>query len=281
MLATLIWDPSPYLFSFKIPLIERPILWYGFLFAIGFLVGYRALALLAKRYCSTTPLLLHPSFEDNSSKFIEKLSLFVILGGLIGARLGDLLFYQKFQAILDQPLMLISFWEGGLDSHGGAIGILIAFALFARKYHFPFFQLIDLVSIPITAAAVFIRIGNFFNQEILGTPTNLPWGILFLHPADGSFIVPRHPAQLYEAIAYLTITCLLIYKRELLKIPGKMAGLFILLVFSARFCIEFLKEEQSIYLSAMSILTMGQYLSIPFILMGLLLFLKRPKKLAA
>ncbi len=133
--------------------------------------------------------------------------------------------------------------------------------------------------IPTALAAVFIRIGNFFNQEILGTPTDLPWGVLFLHPADGGAIVPRHPAQLYEALWYLvTFAILMVYwhGRPPFKVAGRLTGLFLILVFGFRFLIEFLKVEQSVYLSSTSLLTMGQWLSLPFVLLGIYLFLRKP-----
>lgn len=270
LLSYLTWDPNPALFNFSLPLLNRPILWYGFFFALGFFLGYQVLLRVLRSYFDFD--------RENLSKFAEKLAIYVALGAVIGARLGDVLFYQNLSSFLNDPLSLIAIWEGGLASHGGAIGMLFAIALFARHVKIPFFQVVDFVVIPTAIAGSCIRIGNFFNQEILGIPTTLPWAVLFLHPADGGSIVPRHPAQLYEAIFYLFIFFLLFSIRKnpyFSKQVGRLTGLFLVLIFSFRFLIEFLKVEQSSSISSSSPLTMGQWLSIPFILLGLVLLWKR------
>ena len=283
LLAHLSWDPSPELFHFNLPLLGRPLLWYGCLFALGFFAAYGVLLYLLRRYFLTfTQINKGESFfavppQKRATVCAEKLSFYVMIGAIVGARLGDLLFYQDWHEIVRHPLSLIAVWEGGLASHGGAIGILIALILFSKRYHFSFWKVLDFTVIPTALAAVFIRVGNFFNQEILGTPTTLPWGILFLHPADKGAIVPRHPAQLYEAGAYLCIFLILLvdwHRRAPFKHRGRTAGLFLILVFGARFLIEFLKVEQSIYFNHGSLLTMGQWLSLPFIALGVWLFRK-------
>ena len=213
----------------------------------------------------------------------EKLTLYVIIGTLVGARLGDVLFYQDWRLLIQDPFSLFRIWEGGLASHGGAAGILVALVFFDRAVArlYPIFSLIkilDFVVIPTAFAAVCIRIGNFFNQEILGKPTDLPWAVIFGHPADRGAIVPRHPVQLYEALAYLIIFFILIAYWNLkpfTRKEGKIGGLFLILVFATRFCLEFFKEEQSVYLQNTAILSMGQILSIPFIALGFWLFFHR------
>lgn len=169
-------------------------------------------------------------------------------------------------------------WQGGLASHGGAVGILIALWLFSRSTKIPFLRSVDFAVVPTALAAVCIRIGNFFNQEILGIPTGLPWGVIFGHPADGGPLVPRHPAQLYEALWYSCVfIALFLYARAHphYERKGRLTGLFLILVFGFRFLIEFLKVEQSVSLSAASCLTMGQWLSIPFVLLGVYLLAKK------
>ena len=200
------------------------------------------------------------------------------MGALIGARLGDVLFYQNWSEIIQNPLGVIEVWQGGLASHGGACGILIALGLFSRTRKIPFWQCLDFVVVPTAIAAVFIRIGNFFNQEILGTQTTLPWGVIFLHPVDRGPIVPRHPAQLYEATAYLLIFIVLFIYASVhprFEKPGRLTRLFLLLVFGCRFSIEFLKVEQSNWLVNGALLTMGQWLSIPFLALGLYLLIRK------
>lgn len=269
MIAYLTWNPSPYMFHFNLPLLDRPVLWYGFFFALGFFLGYLVLSRLIHRYDKSLS-------KAERRKFCEQLTFYVIVGAIIGARLGDVIFYQNWADIARHPMSIISVWEGGLASHGGAVGMLIALWIFSRIKKIPFWTVADFIVIPSAIGAACIRIGNFFNQEILGIPTTLPWGIIFLHPADGGPIVPRHPAQLYEAIWYLCVfVILLVYwkKHPPFKPKGKLTGLFLLLVFGFRFLIEFIKVEQSTH--HIEYLTMGQWLSIPFFILGLYLFLRR------
>ncbi len=278
--AYLVWDPSPSLFNFNIPILNRPILWYGFLFAFGFFVGYLVLIRLLRRYFLEEE---GKGISLNALKAMvtqraEQLTFYVILGAVVGSRLGDVLFYQNWSDLTRHPLSVIAVWEGGLASHGGAAGILIAVWLFAKRRKIPFWTAVDFTVIPTAIAAVFIRIGNFFNQEILGIPTTVQWGVIFMHPADGGAIVPRHPAQLYEAAWYLCSFFLLLWysrRHPPFKPIGSLTGLFLLLVFGGRILIEFLKIEQSSHVWLTSLLTMGQVLSLPFIALGVWLFYRR------
>jgi len=269
LIFTIVWDPPREIFSFNIPLLNRPILWYGFFFALGFFLGFWALRyLLGKR----------EDLSFSPKEAAERITLAVLIGGVAGARIGDLIFYQHFTSFLKDPLSLFKIWEGGLASHGGGAGILVALFLLAfgsqrRRLRLSFLSLLDLVVIPAALAGALIRVGNLFNQEILGTPTALPWGFLFLHPADGSLPLVRHPVQLYESLYYLALffTLLLLWRfRPSFRKEGRSSALFLILLFGFRFLIEFVKEEQSIYLLPFrASLTMGQLLSLPFILLGM------------
>jgi phosphatidylglycerol---prolipoprotein diacylglyceryl transferase len=270
MLNYLYWDPSRALLPWNIPILGRPILWYGFLFALGFFLSY--LVLLS--------LLRHDKLNEvktNAKKIADSITLYTILGAVIGARIFDVLFYENWMTLIHDPLSVFRVWEGGLASHGGVLGVLIAFIIFQRKHHyFSGLHLLDIAVVPAGIASCCIRLGNFFNQEILGKPTDMPWAIVFGHPADGSYPVPRHPVQLYEAAFYLVVFVILWSLRKSWKKEGSACGLFMILVFGFRFLIEFFKEEQSFWMVG-SPVSMGQLLSVPFILFGCYLMFRKKR----
>ena len=219
-------------------------------------------------------------FKKRSNIIIEKLTTYLIVGMLLGAKLGDFIFYQNWRMVLQNIQAVFAFWEAGLASHGAALGILGALWLFCYRYKLTTLHVIDLVVIPTPLVGAFIRLGNFINQEILGIPTDLPWGVVFLHPVGSNAIVPRHPVQLYEACCYacLTLFLFLLWKKEpSLAHKGRITGWFFISVFSTRFILEFFKEEQSAYL-LYSQFTMGQLLSIPFIALGVWLLYRSGKR---
>ncbi len=244
------WQVSPVLFHLG-PLQIR---WYGLLFASGFLIGY---ALLQKFY----------EWEKEDPAELEKLFIYMMIGTVLGARLGHCLFYDPLY-YLQNPLEILKVWHGGLASHGGVIGTLTAVYLFGRRVsHKSWLWVADRVSIAAILTGALIRIGNFFNSEIIGKPTDLPWAVQFLR-VD---VMPRHPSQVYESICYFLIFILLfsVYKRQKEKTPeGLILGLFFTLVFSVRFLIEWTKENQSDFENNMPI-NMGQLLSLPLIAFGL------------
>lgn len=222
-------------------------------------------------------------------KLAERLSMYVVIGTIVGARLGDVLFYQSPKDYVQDPLGIFRFWDGGLSSHGGVIGILISLWIFCLKIRkkYPMLTwvaMLDLLSIPALLAGGFIRVGNFFNQEIAGKVTTVPWGVVFGRAADGLSAVARHPVQLYEAFFYFVFFGVLWWLRA--HIPkvyrlGKTSGLFFMGTFTFRFLIEFVKSPQSELLSNGAILNMGQILSIPLILVGAILFFCDQKRLSA
>lgn len=210
--------------------------------------------------------------------FTDRITWYVVLGTILGARLGHVLFYD-WSYYSANPIEILMIRKGGLASHGGTVGILLSLFLFLRwnEKQFPemtFIKLLDILVIPAAMTACFIRVANFFNQEILGNLTAQPWGIIFGHPADGTVPAPRHPVQLYEALAYLA-TFLILYliwktRSSSLK-PGILSGLFFIFIFGSRFFIEYLKEPQG-QMDSIEF-HMGQFLSLPFILFGIALLI--------
>ncbi|MDQ2076267.1 prolipoprotein diacylglyceryl transferase, partial [Marinimicrobium sp. ABcell2] len=211
-------------------------------------------------------------FEGVPPGNAERLSLYALVGAIAGARLVHCLFYDPHYYLSD-PLAILRIWEGGLASHGGAGGILLGLWLGARTLRpkVSFLWLIDRASIPAALGAVFVRIANFLNSEIVGIPTMSGWGVIF-EAVDG---LPRHPAQLYEAAAYL-ITCfilLTIYWRLRQRTPhGLLFAIFLVLVFTARIFVEFYKVPQAAYESG-QFFSVGQLLSLPFVVFGLVMVL--------
>lgn len=221
--------------------------------------------------------------EQPAQFLVERLCWFAILGTIIGARLGEIFFYN-WPYYSQHPLEMIKIWNGGLASHGGVVGVVV-FLLFYLKYvkkwipQLTFLRLLDFVAIPSALVAVFIRLGNFINQEIIGTPTDMPWGVIFGHPENNSKPISRHPVQLYEAFAYLVTFFILwnVWKTEKESTkPGGIVGLLFILIFGSRFILEFWKSFQPSSLET-PYFQMGQLLSIPFVLAGLFLWIRSRK----
>ena len=258
----LVWNVAPEIFHFG-PFRVR---WYGLFFALGFVSGYRILAQIYRK-------------EERPLENLSNLLLYLVLGTIIGARLGHVLFYQP-DYYLRHPSEILMIWEGGLASHGGFIGVMIAVYLYLKKYReMSFVELADRLTIPCLLAASFIRVGNFFNSEILGTPSDFPWAIVFARVDD----IPRHPAMLYEAAVYFLTFCALYaayWKTKIIQFPGRMLGLTLVICFIARFMIEFAKEDQVPFEESL-VLNMGQLLSIPFIAAGLYLLHISSRKVPA
>ena len=240
--------------------------WYGILFATGFAVGYKVIHQIFRK-------------EQLPTSWLDPLLLYLIVGGLLGARLGHVFFYD-WADFKDQLSEIPMIWRGGLASHGGAIGVLIAFWLFSQRISKkPMIWIMDRCAPGGAIGAMFIRLGNLMNHEIVGVQTDLPWGFVFHRrftqevPLDqmGMDLPALHPAQLYEAIAYLFIFFVLsfCYRRYGAdRYPGLLTGLYLVLLFTARFVIEFWKANQVAFEENMS-LNMGQWLSIPLILLGI------------
>lgn len=218
------------------------------------------------------------STKQTAYLLTDRLCWFTVAGTLIGARLGAVFFYD-WPYFQQHPMEIFKIWHGGLASHGGVLGVMFAL-YFYTKYmqrwipQLSFLRLMDCVAVPSALVGCFIRLGNFMNQEIVGTPTMLPWGVLFGHPTENVSAIPRHPVQLYEAVAYLMTFVVLwfMWKRQSInEKPGAIVGTLFILIFSARFFLEFWKETQESAMIDASFLQMGQVLSIPFVLLGVFL----------
>lgn len=255
-----IWSTNPVALSF----FGLHIYWYGILFAAAILVGLEFMKWVFKQ-------------EEKEIALLDSMFLYIVIGIVVGARLGHCLFYDP-AFYLANPLKIIAIWEGGLASHGGGLGVIIALYLYVKKYKMSFLWLLDRVAIPTALFGFFVRMGNFMNSEIVGHQTDLPWAIIFTK-ID---MLPRHPTQLYEAFSYLFIFVVLalIYKTKAQKLgQGFLFGLFLTLIFSARLAIEFIKEKQESY-STEFFLSTGQMLSLPFLLLGIVLIVLSMRKKA-
>ncbi len=256
-ILAIIWNANPELFHIG----GFAVRWYSLLFMSGFILGFFIFQWFFKR-------------EKLDPGLLDSLLVTLIVGTIVGARLGHCLFYQPdyYFGSWEGFLEIFMPWEGGLASHGGTIALFIAMWWFAHKYGkrhgFDFVWLVDHLSIAVCFAATFIRLGNLFNSEIYGGVTNLPWGFVFVRNEETE---PHHPTQLYEALSYLILGLVLlaIYKYRSEKTwRGTFIGLFLIGCFGSRFLIEFIKNDQVDFEAGMA-LNMGQILSIPFVLLGI------------
>lgn len=243
-----VWDIDPILLSLG-PLKIR---WYGLMFASAFMTSYAFMAWIYKR-------------EQKNVEDLDRMLWFLAIGTVVGARLAHCLFYDPAY-YFSHPMKFFAIWEGGLASHGAYIGILLSLYLYKLKTSDSYLWLLDRVAVSCILGASLVRIGNFFNSEILGLPTDVPWAIIFSRVDS----LPRHPVQLYESLCYALIFIVLIaaYRKTAFKpIEGLLTGLFTALVFLVRFFLEFVKTRQESYQHDFW-MTTGQMLSIPFFLIG-------------
>lgn len=258
MLNYIIWNTDPVLIDSFVT-----IRWYGLMFAIGFLLGYNIVAKMFKR-------------EGVPEKWLGILLIWVMGATLIGARLGHVFFYE-WDHYSQNPLDILKIWEGGLASHGGTIAIILAvilFSIFTTKRS-PMWTF-DRLVIAIALVGGLIRIGNLMNSEIFGHATTLPWGFMFIRSREWHEMYEGqacHPTQLYEAFCYFALFALLMWmywKKNAGERPGLIFGVFFIGIFLPRFLIEFIKNDQVAFEADMT-LNMGQLLSIPFIVAGIIM----------
>lgn len=286
MISTITWSCDPVLGGF----LGIGLRYYSLCWGLGFILGYLVMRYMFRR-------------GSLDVKLVDSLLFYVLIGTLAGARLGHCLFYDWayyskhiFEIFLPFTISSVHgiHFTGyaGLASHGGAVGIIVSLILFNRKYHIPLLSLLDKLGVVAPLAGACIRIGNFFNSEIIGAASDAPWAVIFTRVDS----VPRHPAQVYEALSYILIFAIVfVVYRCLYKTPelpkkisdnavqrhGVVFGLAICLIFFARFIIEFCKEVQEpfeIGLRSSIGMDMGQLLSLPFIAAGIYFIVRGLRK---
>ncbi|HJB84455.1 MAG TPA: prolipoprotein diacylglyceryl transferase [Candidatus Alistipes merdigallinarum] len=258
-LPLFVWDVHPTLFTIG-PVEVR---YYGLMWALGFIISAYIISNIMKR-------------EGYSEKMFDSFFWYGLLSTVIGSRLGHCLFYDPGY-YLTHPIEILYIHQGGMASHGAAVGLLIGLWLFSKKNKLPYIWSLDRIGILVAVSGTLVRIGNFMNSEIFGRPTSLPWGVEFVMSSEWNALykgLPCHPTQLYEALAYLIIFVVMVwlyYRKDLARRrPGAMFGIFLIALFGVRFLIEFIKNPQEDFEVGM-ILNMGQLLSIPFIIAGCVL----------
>lgn len=268
MLSYITWDVSPVIFKLGFFTLR----WYSLAFMVGFLVGYEIVARMFRH-------------EGAPERWLGLLLMWTVAGTIVGARLGHVFFYE-WDLFSQNPVKILYVWEGGLASHGGAIGVILGVILFSivTTKRSPLWTF-DRLVVPIALVGGLIRLGNLMNSEIFGHATTLPWGFRFVNSPEWQALYAGqacHPTQIYEAICYFALFALLMWmywRKNAEERPGLIFGVFLIGIFTPRFIIEFIKNPQEAFEQSMT-LNMGQWLSIPFIIAGLSLIIyamRRPR----
>jgi phosphatidylglycerol:prolipoprotein diacylglycerol transferase len=255
LFSYIIWNVDSDIFV--IPYLNHPVKWYGLSWAVGFLLSQQIMYYIFRQ-------------EGKSVKDVDTLTVYIIFSAFLGARLGHFIFYDPSMFVTD-PLQVLLPPYAGLASHGGAMGILLALYFFAKKINVKYLWIVDRLVIVSALTGSLIRLGNLMNSEMIGLPTTMPWGFIFLQIDN----IPRHPAQLYEAIYCLLLFLFLFFvwyrKRNVIN-DGFFTGWFLIILFTLRFIDEFFKINQESFENDL-ILNMGQILSIPFVIGGIIILL--------
>lgn len=267
ILEFIYWNVDREIFSLDIFGFMLAPRWYGLLFAACFFFGYILMLKFFKK-------------ENVPESVLETLTTYMLIATVVGARLGHVLFYQP-DYYFSNPMEILQVWQGGLASHGAAVGIVLGLYIFSKREKRDYLWTTDRIAIIVALSGFLIRTGNLMNSEIYGHITDVPWGFLFVkdYPA-GAHVDPRHPTQIYEALGYLLSFFYLIkyyYKHNGKPAKGYLTGMFFILIFGIRFFVEFLKENQVGFEDSM-MLNMGQLLSIPLVMigLGLVFYSKKP-----
>lgn len=250
-----IWDIDPVFISIG----GLEIAYYGLLWVAAFVLGGYIFGKMVKSEG------LNPDMTDSAF-------MYMLIATIVGARLGHCFFYEP-SYYLSNPLQILNLRAGGLASHGAAVGMVIGILIYSRKWKIPSMWLFDRVGIVVAIGGALIRTGNLLNSEIYGTATDMPWGFIFVRAGE---TMPMHPTQIYEALAYVLIFFVLMHlywRTNLANRRGLMFGVFLIMLFGARFVIESIKNVQEAWEAALP-LNMGQMLSLPFIVAGVVILLR-------
>jgi prolipoprotein diacylglyceryl transferase len=250
-LSYIIWNVNSDIF--RIPYIDHPVRWYGLSWALGFLLSQQVFYYIYKQ-------------EGRLREEVDTLTIYMVIATIAGARLGHIVFYDPIE-YLKEPYRIFAIWEGGLASHGAAIGILTTVYFYTRKAKVNYLWIVDRLVIVAALIGGLVRLGNLMNSEMVGTPTTVPWAFVFTNIDDQ----PRHPGQLYEAIYCFLLFLFLFgmwYKKRASLRNGFLTGWFLVILFSLRFVDEFFKINQVSFEDDL-MLNMGQILSIPFVFIGI------------
>jgi prolipoprotein diacylglyceryl transferase len=248
MLQYITWDFSPVVFDLGF----WKLYWYGLMWATCIIGGFYLLQYVNKH---------EPAENRHGTRLIE----YIFFGGLIGARLGQVLFYD-FAYFWEHPIEIVRIWHGGLASHGGAIGILLATFIYCRNNDYSYIRTLDVLALGMPLFGALIRLGNLFNSEIVGKPTDMPWGFIFVRNGES---IARHPSQVYEMLLLSTVWLFLMWIYRSRKLAaGTIVGLFFVLTFFPRFVLEFWKADASI----------TQWLNLPLGLLGVILLVWSARK---
>ncbi len=259
MLTTLAvtWDFDPVLLR----LGGLEIRYYGLMWALAIFMGAKFFDDFCKR-------------EGLKKDISESIFIYGTLATILGARIGHCIFYEPEVYLVEPWRIITDIRNGGMASHGAACGLLLGLWLFSRRWKLPYIWSLDRIMVPVGIGGAAVRFGNLFNSEIFGEPTTMPWGFKFLRSRTWNVDyapLACHPTQLYEALCYVVTFVILVvmyYRYDSgCKRPGAMFGVGLLGIFLTRFCLEFIKTTQVDFENGM-FLYMGQWLSIPFIVLG-------------
>jgi len=286
-------DISPNLFSIDLGFMEFALRWYALAYIAGLVIGWRIITRAVRR-----PVLWPGDTAPMTAESVENLLTWVILGVILGGRLGYVMFYQPAY-YLQNPTEILMIWQGGMSFHGGFLGVAVAGTIYCRVNRLPMAQVGDAMAMVAPIGLFLGRLANFINGELWGRPTDAPWGVIFpgfaaqdcagpegIAELAGQLVCARHPSQLYEALLEgLVLGAILLYlawRRGALKMPGQVMGLFIAGYGLARFFVEFYRQADAQFITldnpmgyvlqfGPAGLSMGQILSLPMLIGGLLI----------